>query len=263
MTLAKAARGTTLNEVATQTPESAVSRAFAVLELLAREEEPVRLSAIATRLGMQKSTVHRMLATLTGLGYVQQEPQTGCYRATLRLWELGCGLVVHHPVKRAAAAFLQQLHQSTRETVSLTILSGDDVLYLDKIVSPRPIRFTSRIGSRAPAPLTAGGKAMLAYEPEARAILRRARERIKAPRRVSPESLMRELEEVRQNGYATSSYSPGVISFAAPIMARDGRAAAALSVSAPESRLTKAKRADIIEQLLGACAEIAERVGHL
>lgn len=251
-----------MSEAASQTAEGAVPRAFAVLELLAREEEPVRLSAVALRLGMQKSTVHRILTTLIGLGYVEQEAQTGCYRASLRLWELGSGLVAHHPIKRAAAVFLQQLHQSTRETVSLTILAGDDVLYLDKIVSPRPIRFTSRVGSRAPAPMTAGGKAMLAYEPEARAIIRRARARVRAPRRVNPESLMRELEQVRRNGYATSSYSPGVISFAAPIMARDGRAAAALSVSAPESRLTKAKREEIIEQLLGTCAEIAERVGH-
>jgi IclR family acetate operon transcriptional repressor len=252
-----------MSEVALQATEGAVSRAFAVLELLALAQEPIRLSAVALRLGMQKSTVHRILTTLSGLGYVQQESQTGCYKATLRLWELGSGLIAHHPVKRAAAVFLQQLHQSTHETVSLTILSGADVLYLDKIVSPRPIRFTSRVGSRAPAPLTAGGKAMLAYEPEARAIIRRARERIEEKRSVSPEALMRELADVRLKGYATSSFRPGVISFAAPIMARDGRAAAALSVSAPESRLTKSKRAEIIAQLLGACAEIAERVGHI
>jgi DNA-binding IclR family transcriptional regulator len=252
-----------MSEVESQATEGAVSRAFAVLELLACEEAPVRLSTVAARLGMQKSTVHRILTTLSGLGYVEQEPQTGCYGATLRLWELGSGLISHHPVKRAAAAFLRQLHQSTRETVSLTVLSGDDVLYLDKMVSPRPIRFTSRIGSRVPASVTAGGKAMLAHEPEARAIARRGQERIQKQRRVSLDTLMRELHDVRRNGYATSSYSPGVISFAAPIMARDGRAAAALSVSAPESRLTKSKREDIIEQLLRTCAEIAERVGHL
>ena len=252
-----------MSEVALQPVEGAVSRAFAVLELLALEHEPIRLSAVASRLDMQKSTVHRILTTLGGLGYVQQEPQTGCYQATLKLWELGSGIVAHHPIKRAATVSLQQLHRSTGETVSLVILSGDDVLYLDKLVSPRPIRFTSRVGSRAPAPVTAGGKAILAHEPDARAILRRARERIKEKRRVSPEALLRELEDVRRKGYATSSYSPGVVSFAAPIMARDGRAAAALSVSAPESRLTKAKRAEIVEQLLGTCGDIAERVGHL
>jgi DNA-binding IclR family transcriptional regulator len=252
-----------MSEVGLQAYEGAVSRAFAVLELLALEQEPIRLSAIATRLGMQKSTVHRVLTTLGELGYAQQESQTGCYRASLRLWEMGSSLITQHPVKRAAAAFMQQLHQSTGETVSLTILLGDDVLYLDKLVSPRPVRFSSRVGSRAAAPLTAGGKAMLAYEPDARAVIRRARERIQEKRRVNVESVMRELEDVRRNGYATSSYNPGVISFAAPIMARDGRAAAALSVSAPEGRLTKGKRAEIVEQLLGTCAEIAERVGHL
>lgn len=251
-----------MNEAPLPATEGAVSRAFAVLELLALAEEPMRLSAVALRLGMQKSTVHRILTTLSGLGYVQQEPQTGCYRATLRLWELGSGLVAQHAVKRAAAAFMQQLHQSTRETVSLTVLSGDDVLYLDKIVSPRPIRFTSRVGSRVPAPLTASGKALLAHEPEARAIIRRVRARIQDKRRVNPDALASELESVRRMGYATSSFSPGIISFGAPIMARDGRAAAAISVSAPESRLTKSKREEIIEQLLMACAQIAER-GHL
>ena len=252
-----------MGEVAAQASEGAVSRAFAVLELLALADAPVRLSTIAERLAMQKSTVHRILATLSGLGYVQQEPRTGCYQASLRLWELGSGLAAQHPVKRAAAAFLQQLHQSTRETVSLTILSGDDVLYLDKLLSPRPMRFSSRIGSRVPAPLTAGGKAMLAYEPDARALIRRARERIEEKRQVSIDALMRELDEVRRSGFATSSFRAGVVSFGVAIMGRDGRAAAALSVSAPESRLTKAKREAIVEQLLGTCAQIAERVGHL
>jgi DNA-binding IclR family transcriptional regulator len=240
-----------------------VSRAFAVLELLAREVEPVRLSAVALRLGMQKSTVHRVLATLIGLGHVERDRATGCYRATLRLWEIGSGIAAHHPVKRAATAFLQQLQQATRETVSLTVLSGDDVLYLDKLVSPRPMRFTSRVGSRMPAPVTAGGKAMLAYEPDARAIIRRARSRVHASVRLNVDALMRELQDVRRKGYASSSLLAGVVSFGAPIMGHDGRAAAALSVSAPQTRLTDEKREQLIEQLLVTCAEITERVGHL
>jgi DNA-binding IclR family transcriptional regulator len=252
-----------MNEELMQASEGTASRAFAVLELLALEKEPVRLSAVAVRLGMQKSTVHRTLATLGGLGYVEQDEQSGCYRASLKLWELGAAVIAHHPVKRAAAVFLQRLHNATRETVSLTILSGDDVLYLDKLMSPRPIRFTSRIGSRAPAPLTASGKAILAHEPDARAILRRSQQRLERKRRISLEALVQELEEVRQQGYAISSYQPGVVSFGAPIMGRDGTAAAALSVSAPETRLNAAKRKEIIEQLLVTCAEIAERVGDL
>jgi DNA-binding IclR family transcriptional regulator len=248
---------------ASQTAESAVSRAFAVLETLAASPEPVRLSAVALRLGMQKSTVHRILATLSQLGYVEQDESTSCYGVTLKLWEMGVGIVAEHPVKRAASASLQALHSATGETVSLTIMSGDDILYLDKIMSPRPIRFTTRVGSRVPAPLTAGGKAMLAHSSDARAVIRRVAPRIKDKRRVEADALMKELEQVRERGYATSSFSPGVISFAAPVMARDGRAAAALSVSAPADRISAKKRSEIIEQVMTTCANMAERVGHL
>ena len=245
---------------AAQTVEGAVARAFSVLEYLALAREPSRLSSVALALGMQKSTVHRILATLAGLGYVEQVPETGCYRATLKLWELGTGMIFEHPVKRVAAAFLQELHRATGETVSLTILSGDDVLYLDKIMSPRAIRFTTRVGSRVPAPLTAGGKVLLAYAPDARTMIRRVAARLKGKHRLEVDKLMRDLSEVRERGYAVSTYSPGVVSIAAPVMAHSGVPVAALSVSAPVERITAKKKAEIIERVRNCCANMAERV---
>jgi DNA-binding IclR family transcriptional regulator len=250
-----------MTEIVFKTPEGAVPRAFAVLELISSAAEPMRLSAIAARLGLEKSTVHRILAMLNSLGYVEQDDRTLCYKPTLKIWEIGSQLIASHPIKQAAAVSLQRLHLATRETVSLTILAGDDVLYLDKLVSPRPIRLTSRVGSRAPAALTAGGKAMLAYASDARAIIERTRQRIESKRKLSLEALLRELAAIRREGYGSSSFRAGVISFGAPIMGRDGGAPAAISVSAPESRLDPARRANIIENLLVAAAEIAERAG--
>jgi DNA-binding IclR family transcriptional regulator len=137
------------------------------------------------------------------------------------------------------------------------------VLYLDKIISPRPIRFTTQVGSRAPAVLTSGGKAILAHAANAATIVGRSAAQLGGRRRISRESLLEELEAVRANGYASSSFSPGVTSFAAPVMARDGQAAAALSVSAPTERLSAAKRREIIEAVRSACARMTERVGRL
>jgi DNA-binding IclR family transcriptional regulator len=74
---------------------------------------------------------------------------------------------------------------------------------------------------------------------------------------------MRELERVRVQGYAISSFRPGVISIAAPVMAREGHAAAALSVSAPVERVNARKRGEIIEEVMTACTNVAERFGHL
>jgi DNA-binding IclR family transcriptional regulator len=245
------------------TLEGSVPRAFAVLELLATQTEPMRLSALALQLGLQKSTAHRMLGTLIDLGYVEQDAASGCYQATLRLWEMGTGLIAHHRIKQVATRFLQQLHGATGETVSLTILSGHDVLYLDKLVSPRPTRFTSRVGSRVPAVLTAGGKAILALSPDARSIARQSLAAVKDQRRVGIDAFMKELKEIRAQGYAESSFRPGVVSYGAPILGQADTAAAALSVSAPTSRLSEKKRERIIDQLLATCADIAEEVGVL
>ncbi|CAN5781626.1 IclR family transcriptional regulator [soil metagenome] len=243
--------------------EGVVPRTFAVLELLTRSPEPMRLSALALRLGLQKSTVHRILAGLIGLGYAQQNADTGCYSATLKLWELGANVITEHPIKRAASGFLQELQRVTGETVSLMIRAGDDVLYLDKMISPRPIRFTTRIGSRVPAPLTAGGKAILAHAADAQAVLERTAAGLRDRRRLDVAAVAAELEQVRQRGYAMASYQPGVVGFAAPIMTRGTEAAAAISVSAPAERVDEKGRREIIEHLLSTCASMAEQVGRL
>ncbi|MDD9966727.1 MAG: IclR family transcriptional regulator [Myxococcales bacterium] len=240
-----------------------VVRAFGILERLACSHEAMRLSAIARDVGLQRSTVHRMLGLLTGLGYVEQVAETGYYRATLKLWELGQGLIVEHPVKRVAAAFLLDLHRTTQETAALSILDGEEVLFLDKIIAPRPAPFLTRVGSRVPAILTAGGKAMLSLSPDARSIAKRLVATTGREQGLTLKGVLQELEDVRRQGYAVASYAPGVVAVAAPVMGRDGQGAAAISVSAPVQRLNAKKQAKIVECVLTTSAQIAERVGRL
>jgi IclR family transcriptional regulator, KDG regulon repressor len=245
--------------------DTTVAKGLGVLQFLARAGGPVRLSTVAEELQLRKSNVHRLLATLTELGYVTQEPETGRYAPTLLIWELGAAVLAAHPAKRAAAPFMQELHRTTGETVSLTVLDGDDVLYLDKVLSPRQLRFSSRPGSREPAARIAAGKAMLAYEPKARAIVERSAKRPGDGPRIVVDAVMKELEQVRIKGYAyaESGLTPGVVAIAAPIMGRDDRAAAALSVSGPAERLTKAKAQAVIEAVLNVCARIADTAGRI
>lgn len=245
--------------------DTTVAKGLSILELLARSDGPMRLSAIATQLELQKSNVHRLLATFIELGYVAKEPESGRYALTLWLWELGTAVLSMHPAKRAAAPFMQELHKATSETVSLTVIDGDDVLYLEKLVAPRALRFTTRPGSRAPAVLVAPGKVLLAYEPDAPAIIRRAAKQPVNGKRIDVSSMLAELEAVRRNGYSISksSLTPGIVGVAAPIMGRDSRAAAAISVSGPAERLTDKKLREMVEGVLHACARIAETVGRI
>lgn len=241
--------------------DSAVSRGLLILETLARSNGSMRLTDISRETGLQKSTVHRVLSTLIELGYATQCSETGLYQPSLKVWELGASVLTSHPVKRAAAGFLHELHRVTAETVSLTVPSGDDVLYLDKIISPRPIRFTTRVGSRVPMPRSASGKAILAHLPERRAIAERVLPSLAPEKKYDVDQLMDELDLVLERGYAISSSRPGVESIASVVMSFDNKPIAAMSLSAPTQRLDDDKRGDVIEAVLAVCARLSDSIG--
>lgn len=243
--------------------DRAVARGLAILEVLARSDGSMRLTDIAQQVELQKSTVHRILATLIALGYAAQQEETGLYQPTLKVWELGAGVLATHPVKRIGAGYLHELHRLTSETVSLTIPSGDDVLYLDKIISPRPIRFTTRVGSRVPMTRPASGKAILAHLPHRREIAERTLSRLEPEKQFHIDELMQELDSILERGYSISSARPGTLSIASVIMAGNKKPVAALSVSAPTLRMTESKQGDVIEAVLSICARLSESIGNI
>jgi IclR family KDG regulon transcriptional repressor len=243
--------------------QSAVAKSFRLLEALSAAGGPTRLSVLASELGLQKSTVHRVLGELIELGYAERDATTGLYRPTLRSWEIGTAVVDDLPVRQAAAGSLWELHRRTGETVSLTVRTGDDVLYLDKIVSPRATRCTTRVGSRVAAPLTAGGKALLSQAEDAEEVIARVAQRPRIGALVDVDQVRRELVLARRRGYAISRRRPGVVGIAAPIVDRDSRPVAALSVSAATERCDRVARAEIVEAVLTAVAGLAESVGRL
>lgn len=237
--------------------DRAVSRAFCLLERIASAREPLRLTEVAQQASLQKSTAHRILATLVELGYVRQEA-SGRYGATLRAWEIGARTAAELPIKRVAAGFLHGLHRTIGETVSLTLLSGTDVIYLDKIVAPRPVRFRTSVGSRVPAVLTASGKAILSQRPDGHDLARRTA----GQHELDITAVEAELAEARRRGYALSGYSPGVTSIGVAVGAGGAAAEAGLSVSAPTERLTGEARERVIEALLEAGARMSEALAR-
>src|SRR5690606_19310941 len=119
-----------------------------------------------TRVGLTRSNAHRTLQTLAHAGYVAKDRASGAYRGTIRLFELGARQMAGMDVRRLAAPYMRELADKTGETVHLSVLDGLDVVYIDKIDSPQPVRAYSVVGGRAPAYAVATGKALLAYQPE-------------------------------------------------------------------------------------------------
>lgn len=242
--------------------DSALGKGLRVLEALVLADGPSRVSHLAAKLDLQKSSLHRVLQTLVAAGFVVQDPETSLYAPTLKVWELGSAVVSRLPVKQAAAPILQELHETTGETVSLSVRDGDDVLYLDKIISPRPIGFTTRVGSRVAAPMTAAGRAMLAYEADARSVVERVAARLE-PGALDVDQVVAELEKARRTGYVVGRgrVDRGIVGLATAVLGSRGSPVAGITVSTPSQRLDRARQKEIVESLLGAASRLGEAIG--
>lgn len=236
-------------------------KGLGLLEELSRSERPLGITELATRLSISKSNVHRILQTLVELRYVQQDEETAAYRASLRLWELGSAVLSHFDIRRVAEPFMQRLLEQTRETVQLSILDGDEVVYLHKIDSPKPVFAYTPAGGRAPAWCVATGKAILAYEDRARLeSFARRLHRDSKPTIASPEKFLNGLERVRQAGYAVNrgESREGVYGIAAPIRGPDSRVIAAVGISGPAERI----KVSMFKTLAVTVIDAAEGISH-
>ncbi len=126
------------------------------------------MTELARRLGLGKSTVHRLLATLTAERILEHDPATGTYRLGLMMWELGARVSVHRVLHDAAATVIEELRNATKETVQLAVLDGREVVYVERLESPHMLRIFGRVGHRNSAHCTSTGKVLLAHLPERR-----------------------------------------------------------------------------------------------
>ncbi len=236
-----------------------------LLELLARSEGPVGVSDLATKLALGKSNVHRLLQGLVELGYVQRNEPRGTYQASLKLWEVASALASRLSVKTAALEAMERLLRNTRETVHLSVLDGDEVVYLHKLDSPEPVRAYSEIGGRAPAHCVATGKAILAWQSEATLSGLAGRLQRHTPKTITdPADFLRDLERVRANGYAVNrgEWRETVWGVASPITNADGVVVAAIGVSGPSSRIKSAQIKELAGEVVAAAKAVSSNVSR-
>lgn len=245
---------------------ASVGKTFAILDAIG-QYGPVGISALAQRLDMSKTTVHRLLQTLRGLGYVEQESDTERYRLTIRLFQLGAQALENVDLVREADKEMRQIAQQTRETVHLGAFDEDSIIYIHKIDADYGLRMQSRIGRRNPLYSTAIGKVLLAWRSpeEAREILTRVEfKKLTARTLTSAEAVLNILPSVRRQGYGEDDeeQEEGLRCLAVPIFDRLGFVAAGLSISFPSIRCSADTRTHYIEMLKQAGAAASTRLGY-
>ena len=243
-----------------------LDRALEILRLLGSEPE-MRVTDLARRLEVHKSTVFRLLSTLQEHGLVEQTPTTEKYRLGYGLVRLAGAVVAELDLARASRSVLEELATRTGETVNLAILQGDQVVNIDQIAAPNLVVNVNWVGKQTPLHATSNGKVLLAYlsEDERRRLLDRSLPRL-TPRTITdPRILEKQLHRVLTDGYAFTleELELGLNAVAAPVYAADGRVQAAVSVAGPSYRVTPQRLSELGEMTKDAGAAISRRMGYI
>lgn len=243
--------------------ETPMLRLFSLLELIASKDQLFTLQGLVDTTGMAKPTLHRMLQQLEGAGLLIRENNGRHYRTGARLRRMAENLLLNDTHHGARHAVLRDLVEELGESCNLTTLSGNEILYLDRVETPEPLRFTLQPGSRVPAHCSASGKIIMSQLAPAqrRRLLEAVPLKQYTPNTVTDiEAIEEELKQIRRDGYAIDAeeFLPGLVCAAVLVPSATGISNLGIAVQAPVMRLTPEKALRLLPALRRAADAIGE-----
>jgi len=237
-----------------------LERGLAVIRAFGADTPSLTLSDVARATGLTRAATRRFLLTLGDLGYVRTDGRR--FELTARVLELGYAFLSSLSLPEVAEPHLERLVSEVHESSSVSVLDGDDIVYVARVPTSRIMRVSINVGTRFPAYATSMGRVLLSGmgPDELDAFLARAELRRLASHTITDEHRLRaELAGVRRQGWAIvdQELEEGLRSVAAPIRDREGRVVAAVNLSAHASRtsIDAVKRA-LLPQLLATAERI-------
>lgn len=252
-----------MNDSPTTSLVQSVDRALNVLTVLARSGE-TGVSEIARELGVHKSTVFRLVATLEAHDLVEQHSERGKYRLGVGILRLAGATSARLDVVQEARPIERQLAATTGETVNLAIISETSALYIDQIAGPSALQSHNWMGQHVPLHATSNGKVLLSELAVDEVAVHLPRLKAFTEHTVTSRSdIRRQLVEVQQRGYAVvvDELEVGLTAVAAPVRDAHGDIIASLSVSGPTFRIDSERTDVLIPAVMTAAARIGDRLG--
>jgi IclR family pca regulon transcriptional regulator len=239
-----------------------LERGLAVIRAFDAEHAELTLSDVARITGMARASVRRFLHTLVELGYVRSDGRRFSLRP--KILELGYAYLSSLSLPEVAMPHLEQLVEKVHESSSVSVLDGDEVVYVARVPTKRIMRIAISVGTRFPAYATSMGRVLLAGQSDdwLDAYLASADLRAITEHTISDAARLRaELAHIREQGWALvdQELEEGLRSIAAPIRDPEGRVIAALNLSAHTSRTG---RDDMCEEFLPPLLATAKLIGE-
>ena len=244
-----------------------VRNAARVLRAFSHADQELGVTELARRLGLSKSTTHRLVATLEAERLLEQDQKTGKYRLGLALYELGTTVTEHVDLHQAALPVLTTLRHATGEMVHVAVLDGLEVVYVERLESHHMLPVFRRVGHRLPAHWTSSGKVLLAALPrqeQERRLKGAALDARTSHTITDPKALLAELADVAARGWASNIEEGelGVSSVGAPVRGADGVVIASVTVVGSSERITDATMRRYRSAVIEATAVISRRLGY-
>lgn len=245
---------------------SSLLKALDLLTVFSAAESRLPLTEISRRLGLPKSTTHRILATLHARGFIERLDNDD-YALGTTLIALGQAVRVNVEVRDRAAPVARALAEQSQESVYVAVREGDHVLYIYAIETSQRLVARTAVGDRAPLHCTGIGKASLAFaelrEPDL--IETASLHRFTDATIIDPDVLRAELATVRQCGYAIDrgEHEQGTFCTAAAFVGTDGTVVGAISISGRDPAIIDARLPALSRAVTVAAGEISSRLGYV
>jgi len=246
---------------------NSIDRTLKILQLFSLQKPEWGVSEISKELNLYKSCIHNTLYTLLNRGFVNQNPNNGKYRLSIKFFELGSVVLENIDLRKIVHPYLEQLSQEFNETVHLGILSEGEVISIEQERSNQSLQPQIYIGKRAPLHCTGVGKSLLAFletERIEQVIREKGLKKFTDNTITDADQLKKELQQIRKQGYAIDNmeHEPGVRCIAVPIKDYQSKVIASLSLSGPEFRINKEKIPLIKEKVIECCRLISQAMGY-
>ncbi len=243
-----------------------VVRAFNVIDVVSQEKS-IGLSELARKTSLKKTTVARLVNTLEQIGIVEQDPDSHRFALTFRVFELGSRVASRSDVRRQARPLLEMFVAREGKSMLLSVLNGNQVVYIDKIEARELFRIRTAAGGRAPVHCTSSGKAILAYlsNDERRRIL--GSQPLPAYTMLSTTDLLsleEEFAQIRARGYAVDwgERHEELCAVGAPIFDYNNQVIASISLPRLIATVTKEELGELGRQVMDLAREISKRMGQ-
>lgn len=239
-------------------------RLFALLEVVASKDQFFSLQGLAEETSIPKPSLHRMLQQLESAGLLERSGDSRQYGTGVRLRKLAENLLLNDTFHGARHGVLRALVNEIGESCNLTALSGSEVMYLDRVETPAPLRFYLHSGSRVPVHCSASGKLFLAGMTPAQRLRLLSHTPLEAftPKTLTHlDAVEEEIRRVKRQGYALDNeeFLPGLVCVAVQVPCPAGRSNLCVAVQAPIMRLPPDKALSLLPALQRA-AEVLSRI---